>query len=292
MNIIVRIKGGMGNQMFEYACARAMQIRNRGYGLVLDLSEMEHEINGRAYGLDAFQIPKDVRILKSHRYDKYARSKNQVLRVFQKLFPEMIYRLYAKKNVFLWDDMEYRAAEIDSSRDVYLNGYWQSSRYLKDAKNQILSDFTFTTQLSEEQMHLKKQIQNSESVCVHIRLGDYLKDRNYQVCSREYYIKGMETVRDKYPNARFYVFSDDIAKASQMLFERKDMDVVCTGGSPSERIDMELMSCCRHFVISNSSFSWWAQYLSKNENKIVCAPSKWMNYHKVQSVYEKDWIRL
>lgn len=181
MNVIVRIKGGMGNQMFEYACARAIQIRHQGDAVILDLAEMENERNGRKYALDAFRIPKSVHILKTHRYDKYSRKENPFLRIGQKLYPEMIYRAYAKNNIFIWDNDEYKKLKADNAGDIYLNGYWQSSRYFSDVSRQILSDFTFITKLNKEQEVKKRKISGSQSVCVHIRLGDYLNTANYLV---------------------------------------------------------------------------------------------------------------
>ena len=111
------------------------------------------------------------------------------------------------------------------------------------------------------------------------------------VCTREYYIKGMKIIKNKIPDAEFHIFSDDMAAAFEMLSGQNDMDMVFEG-SNSEKADLELMSCCRHFVISNSTFSWWAQYLSKNKAKIVCAPSRWKNGQKVESIYEKNWILI
>lgn len=289
-SIIVRMKGGMGNQMFEYACGRALQLRMDGYNLMLDLSEMKNKMNGRKYTLDIFSIPEDVRMTHSGKFDQYSRLTNPVLRIAQKFFPEYVYKIYAKKNIFIWDETDYRTIVPECSKSVFLNGYWQSSKYFKDFDEAIGCEFRFKQELNASQKRLKEQIMNTQSIAVHIRLGDYLSNKKYQVCNKEYYLKGIEVISKKIKDNTVFVFSDDIDKAKNYFADYGRGDIYYVEGNEKESIDLELMSCCKYFVISNSTFSWWAQHLSNYENKIVCAPSRWSRNEEGRSIYEDGWI--
>ena len=131
-------------------------------------------------------------------------------------------------------------------------------------------------------------MESSESVCVAVRLGEYVKHPVHQVCTPEYYKKAIAIVREKKPNCKIFLFSDDIPMAMNMLGMNSEQ-VVCEAGTATAAETLFTMAHCKNFIISNSSFNWWAQYLSNSKNKIVIAPSRWYNTDVPCDIYQKDW---
>lgn len=286
MNIVVAIKGGLGNQMFEYAMARALQIEYPGAKLILDISKTH-----RPFALGIFELINHVETIKDCRYFKYHIEESRFLRIITKYFPRLTCNFFQKKGVFFWNHLSYmKIPKIEN--DIFINGYWQSVKYFDLYKMDILKDFEFMMPIAEKNEFLMKEIINSESVCVHVRLGDYCYQGNedYQVCKPEYYLKCIEELKNELKKACFFVFSDEIEKAKE-FFKTCSAPIIYVEADNAPHEDLQLMSLCKHFVISNSTFSWWAQYLSQNPNKIVYAPDKWMQSGRNGDIYLASWRR-
>ena len=133
------------------------------------------------------------------------------------------------------------------------------------------------------------------SVSIHIRRGDYIKRKNIQrysnICTEQYYDKAISYIKEKYPNAKFYAFSDDIKYLNDFCQKRNIM-AVNTDRKMEDVEEMMLMSKCKHNIIANSTFSWWASWLNKNYNKIVIAPSIWLNDIDYKDIYRDDMTIL
>ena len=143
--------------------------------------------------------------------------------------------------------------------------------------------------MNEENSILLADIKQSESVCVHIRLGDYLKYAAiYDVLVPDYYEKGIEYIKNKVREPKFFVFSDEPDKAKLRLAFLENA-VFINHHNPGYE-DLRLMMNCKHFIIPNSTFSWWAQYLCRNPNKIVIAPKKWFNGLPYCDILMENWI--
>lgn len=293
MEVIVRIKGRMGNQMFEYACARSIQLNIPDSELVLDISDCFNNDVCPFTLNEAFKLSSKIRTIVG-KYNEYSRQKNLFLKVGMKYFPKRLYELYAKRNVLLYDGEQYINLHYKQEDDIYLNGYFQSEKYFKNNSISILEDFSFARPPELQARFWQTKIENCQSVCIHIRLGDYLKSENkaYQVCNADYYLRGIKFLREKtLGKAVFFVFSDEIEKAKEMLPNNESsFEFVCTNLKNYQ--EFQLMTMCKHFIISNSSFSWWAQYLCKNEQKIVCAPAKWNKKNENRDIYLDNWILL
>lgn len=283
--IIVKLKGGLGNQMFQYAMARALAVKN-SMPLKLDISFLLQEANGytkRDFELDKFTIqaaiatPEEVKKLRKKNLKNFFR--HSVIR-------ERSYK--------------YIKPFINTRNDYYINGYWQKEKYFKEAAEIIRKDFEFKEPLSEEYFDLiQKQITDSNSVSVHFRRGDYVSDKNtfqrHGVCSLDYYQKAVHLLSKQVADLRLFIFSDDItwvknnfATTLPMIFiEKKDEQL---------HSDFRLMSMCKHNIIANSSYSWWAAWLNPNKEKIVIAPEKWYNSKRKQrqakDMVPKDWWRV
>ena len=138
-----------------------------------------------------------------------------------------------------------------------------------------------------------QQIENSNSVCVHIRRGDYIGS-SFDICTEAYYQKGMDIIASKVENPTFYIFSNS-SEDLQWIKENYHFsyDLVYVDLNNCDYEELRLMYTCKHFIISNSTFSWWGAYLSTNEEKVVIAPSKWnQDYKVVEDLYLDHWIKV
>ena len=160
-------------------------------------------------------------------------------------------------------------------KNVFLSGYYESEKYFSNIENIIRKEFKPIHDRLEHNTELYRQIENSNSVCVTVRRGDFLKSSLHNVCKIDYFLKGMDIIASKVSDAKFFIFSNDVE------WLRKNVNfkhpVIFENGNDPVWEKLRLMYLCKHFVISNSTFSWWAQYLSSNKNKIVVAPDRWYN---------------
>jgi hypothetical protein len=263
--IIVYLKGGLGNQIFQYAAGRSLAIK-RGVALKLDTSFLHLEATDytkREFELDKFNIEVEFASKKEIKAIKRLRWRNFFL-------PTWI--LEAKQ-----DDCYSLLRK--TGKNCYLDGYFQSEKYFLDCSEQIRQELTFKKSLiSEGWTEIKQQLANSNSVSLHFRRGDYVSnlDANkfHGVCSMDYYQKAIGTIAEKVENPHFFVFSDDI----QWVIENFKIDfptVFVEKKDENLHSDFQLMSLCKHNIIANSSYSWWAAWLNNHINKIVIAPEKW-----------------
>ena len=179
------------------------------------------------------------------------------------------------------------------NNDLYLCGWLESPKYFDHIRNKILKEFTPRNARLEKNADLYKKIENSESVCVTIRRGDFLSDKfknEHYVCTPEYFYKGIELIRKKVVQPTFFVFSDDVGWCKDNMRFPKGTEF--EDGTDPVWEKLRLMYSCKHFIISNSTFSWWAQYLSRNDDKIVIAPKKWKNKGDHKDIYQDNWIKI
>ena len=163
--------------------------------------------------------------------------------------------------------------EAVETENVIAQGYWQSERYFHSVADELRKEFAVSRlPLTDKNRLVLLLIENSESVCVHIRRGDYVRNGKTD-CPDVYYETGKKYMEQQLEHPRFFVFSDEIAYAKKLQFWPSDTVFVDFNSFAIE--DFRLMCACKHFVISNSTFSWWAQYLSDHQGKIVVAPRPW-----------------
>jgi hypothetical protein len=178
----------------------------------------------------------------------------------------------------------------------YLDGYWQSYKYFDDIREVLLNEFTLVNEMNLENKLICKKITELNSISIHIRRGDYVKEKKnmtiYNVFGLEYYHQAIEFISKKISNPYFFVFSDDLdwAKKNLQLTNVTYVDVNLTQNPEN---DLILMSKCKHNIIANSTFSWWGAWLNQNSEKIIIAPRKWMStVESLDDLYPDDWIRL
>ena len=297
MKIVVNVIGGLGNQMFQYAFAYSLS-RKLNRSFELDTSDFEtywhpHKSNSiwAPYQLDIFQIERE---LTSHNIQ--LRKINLLNKAIRKL--KFIKRKFLKKGYYQESHHNFDKNVFNIQRDVYFVGYWQSERYFKEYREELLKKFTLKAPIHMQTQKYKKMISSRNSASLHIRRGDYVSDVNtnnfHGVCSLEYYQKAVEYIIQVSDKTCFYIFSDDLDWAKKNLGFIENKIFVESDGSMLNYEEMYLMSLCNHNIIANSSFSWWGAWLNQNNKKVVIAPKKWFNdpLCNTTDVIPVNWTQL
>lgn len=280
---IIRLMGGLGNQMFQYAAARNFA-RATGSSLFIDISALRGFSTPREYALSQFPLGAsvlDCRILIptgadfALLYPSWSQNVPFEEGTFVRRIIDGVARLAAKRIAVY---RESSGADMPSDvEDVILVGYWQSPKYFAASFEQIRREFDLSSIVADAaNSSWLDRISASESVAVHVRRGDYLQPEivaRFGLCSQAYFEAAMARMRERLDRPRFFVFSDDI-EWCQGLLAGPDVEFV-TANPPSAPVsDLRLIAACRHQIISNSSFSWWGAWLAARPN-IVVAPRPW-----------------
>lgn len=187
-----------------------------------------------------------------------------------------------------------------SGTQVYLDGYWQSEQHFAPIAHIIRDEFTFREPIENDYLlNIKQRIENSESVSLHFRRGDYVDNpkanKHHGVCSMSYYQNAVNIIADKTNNPFLFIFSDDIQWV-KTNFQSNCPMLFIEQSNEELHSDFRLMSLCKHNIIANSSYSWWAAWLNENENKTVIAPRKWYQDQRSQeraaTMIPKEWITI
>jgi hypothetical protein len=275
--IVVKLMGGLGNQMFQYAIGRSISLSCE-VPLKVDLSFLLRKDLGpnfvyRNYELDLFGIEVDSNINSS----------------------DFVYISEPQHHKFFGALVERCKHLINSGSNVYLEGYWQTPKYFESIEDDIINQFKINSLIeNQDSLELLRDIEGSNSVMVNIRRTDYLNSSFHIVLSRDYIERAMKEISGRISNPKFFVFSDDIDWC------RKNLDfpgIVFVGEEHrGERFSnyFKLMNSCKHFIISNSTFAWWSAWLNRNPDKIVISPKKWFSPNDIDSadLIPKDWIIL
>ena len=288
-HVTVRLLGGLGNQLFQYAAARALALRY-GAELRLDLSHYEDD-GKRRYELGAYPIA--ARIATPEELAPFGTREPPtgfLGRIMQRLRPP--------PNVYREAHFHYDEKLAAQRPPVYLDGYWQSERYFADAAAQLRQELSPQAPLEPENARIAAAIDAATAVSLHVRRGDYVTDSHtnayHGVCSLDYYRAAVALIRQRVPDAHLFVFSDDHDWTRENL--ALDLPTTYVTANPPDRgfRDMQLMTRCRHHVIANSSFSWWGAWLNPAPDKIVVAPARWFaaGDNDTRDLVPSAWVRL
>lgn len=287
--IILNVCNGLGNQMFEYAFARALALKNNDK-LYISLDNFDGTGGNREYGLSKFVLGNDVDFVENHKllhsiYNAYINGSSSKLMYFILSFLERflkIFNVYSEKDVRQLKKIPYYRHKIN----IY-TGIFQSEEYFSEYKEKIIDDFKLKDIRNDVKEYGEIINKDAESVCLHVRRGDYLYYSGFDVCSVSYYYSAIDLIKKKLPNATIYLFSDDIEWSKKQFPEVSVINI-----KTDMYEDLYLMSKCNNFIMSNSTFSWWAQYLS--DNKIVIAPNYWLEGQETVNdcIYNPAWILL
>ena len=242
-----------------------------------------------------FNLNENVEVI-SERPLKEANADNYSVKILRKFFPDLYFNMMAKKGVFVWKSARiYKPLPLLNEKlqkRIVLNGYWQSEKYFSDVAEILRMELTPKEPLQPQNEELYNKIKNTNSVCVTIRRGDFMNEKNkgtFYICDNTYFRNALAYIKKCLPDCTFFGFSDDIDWVkNNMEFPG---EVYYESGVDPVWEKLRLMSACKHFVLSNSSFSWWAQYLSNEKKKIVVAPDIWYKTgkHAKADLYQDDW---
>jgi hypothetical protein len=284
--IITRIIGGLGNQLFQYAAGAALA-DSLGTSLKLDLSAYGHP-GERNFDLQKLEIPFEA--AKEEEISPF-QDFSMLKRAFVRLRPPHLRGLY-KEPHFQHDPHFLHAPD-----GTYLKGYWQSWKYVEPIASLLRKYYRVRTPYIEKVGALEKRMRGNISISVHIRRGDFTNPAaiDYNgVLPASYYNQALAMIREKFPKAEIFFFSDDINWVRSNL--QTDLPHTFVSGvlSNTSLEDFHLMQQCKHQVIANSSFSWWAAWLNPNQEKTIIAPRQWFAAKRLDTrdLIPTNWIRI
>lgn len=307
--VIIQLAGGLGNQMFQYALY--LQLKSLGREVKIEDVSGFAQDEQRKPALAPFGI----------RYDRPTKKELERMldssalpwqRVRRKLFGRHKRAYFEGSKLFI--------PEVLTWEDIYLEGYWQSQRYFRDVEKQVRESFDTDRLIAylqaaglwSDSRQYFDEINNTCSVSVHIRGGDYLTPENQAlfggICTEAYYREGIRRMREMYPGCRFFLFTNDSSWARKQLTKDRSKGVEAgesVGGlfsdvswidlpsaKDNDYAEFVLMSRCKHHILANSSFGWWASYLNRNPDKTILAPERWLNDVDCSDFYRADMHRI
>jgi glycosyl transferase family 11 len=294
--VIVQLNGGLGNQMFQYATGKRLALTNQ-VPLKLDLTYLlarnyEESRTNRDYALDIFNL--QVNFASEEEISNFTvpRYQNKSYFWLKKL-------LTKERNVIREKQFSFDKNILLAGKDCYLTGNWQSHKYFDDISKELREDFTIKNCFSQLSQEFEQKIKLSNSVCIHVRRGDFVSNskinRCHGHCTLDYFNKGISLISNQVKNPHFFVFSDDI----DWCKEHFNLDYPCTvvqieNTNKRFATDLKLMISCKHFIISNSTFACWAVWLNEQKKKLVIAPKNWFlkKKYNTEDLIPNDWIKI
>jgi hypothetical protein len=267
--IIVKIMHGLGNQLFQYAVGRNLSLQ-LNCTLKFDISHYIKNDSCRKYELPYFYQPGLVETnLEEHIHDEF-NFHNQPFFQFDKKIKKI-------------------------TANTFLIGFWQSEKYFSEHRELLSTDLKIKNEFVKNVETKALEMQKENSVCVHVRRSDYLLHTNcFGLLPVGYYINALKYLERKTGRFKAYLFSDDIGWVKENIPIKEEHEFVSGYISGNNIEDFYLMTNCRHHIIANSSFSWWAAWLNVNKDKIVIAPEKWFISKKYNpdDVVPDNWIKM
>lgn len=282
--IMVNLKGGLGNQMFQYSLYTKLQLTKKN--VLLDTTQIKSEMEriNRGTIFDTFALEE-----KSN-HDFF--STNLLYKKIRRKICKSFYGIVAEKNTGTYDP------EMVQICQGYLDGYWQSYKYFSDIRDLLLKRFEFKNYLMGQSLRIYNKILNDPcSISLHVRLGDYLSNSNVRklyggICTIDYYRKAIEIMTAKFDSPSFYIFSNEPRDAIKILPPSASYTIVDVNDEKRAWADLLLMKTCKHNIIANSSFSWWGAWLNENVNKNVIAPQNFINGISMPDICPEEWSRF
>ena len=293
--IIVKLMGGLGNQMFQYAAAKALA-EHHGVLLKVDLSFLndrsaKENFTFREYELSCFDT--SIEIASKDEISIF-NAKNRFYR-YMMTFLGISMPLHYYEQSF-----KYYELFNQLHKETLLEGYFQSEKYFIQIKSLLLENFKWLSPASGIKLKLIESIQAVHSVSLHIRRGDFVENKVinsiHGLCDINYYERAISEINNSMKNPTFFIFSDDINWAKKKFGWIPSVIFIDHNKGKESFWDMRLMSYCKHNIIANSSFSWWGAWLNTNKLKIVIAPKIWFNDSiinlQTEDLIPSEWLRI
>lgn len=295
MPIIVRLNGGLCNQIFQYAFARALAHRKKT-DFYLDITPFGNYYIHDPYGLSPFNIKENIA-------KESAMGGFVWFRKHAKIFDFIYHRLRLKKILHPWYFVEktmLHDPDVLSSTATYYEGFWQTEKYFKDIANDLRKELTLKEGLSPESQKVSLHISSVNSVSLHVRRYAHENIKPWHgFCTAEYYLEAINQIASRTPSPHFFIFSDNIPWLKEnllaTLMKTGHPFTIVENNSTKNYEDLILMSKCNHHIIANSSFSWWGAWLNPKTDKIVLAPKTWFAHapkNNTMDILPEEWIKI
>lgn len=298
--IIVQLIGGIGNQMFQYACGRHLAILNNTE-LKLDLSFLQNRVPFRKsfvfrnYDLDIFNLEAHVATCSdiplyppNWKIDSISHRLYHLLKVRLRG-----YKYFLERRLNSYNLMLFNKHVLLKRGNIYLAGYWASPLYFEDIRDIVRREFTFKKELPPHAYNLKERIVSGTSICINVRRKEFLTVKAMGFHGADYINRAIDILSERVAEPVFYIFSDDLEWCRENINLRFPSFFVGEEYYGEKYGDyLHLMTLCKHFIISNSTFAWWAAWLGSENDKMVFVPKKLFNAYNDVDYIPSDWIRI
>lgn len=296
--LTVKLSGGLGNQFFQYAFASSINKNNEPI-VVIYQSKTDETHAERNLSISKFCIPENTVFKRSAENIENPLLYRLVIinsKIFNRINPnddsgkKKISKIEFQINNLLGYciQKDHRYFFPKYKKNLYIEGMWHNPIYVEDNYDNICRYYCLKDEYITHELKSRiNKVTSSESVCVHVRRGDYLSARGFNVLTLGYYKKSIDNLRKKLFNPQFFIFSDDIEWCKHNI---TGDDIIYIDNGFEDYQDFELMRNCKHFIISNSTFSWWAAYLGQAENKTVITPDIWFDNNPKKQMNLPGWI--
>lgn len=287
---IVKILGGLGNQMFQYALYLSLKEQFPHEQVMIDTSCFKNYPLHNGFEIDRiFSQNAPVASWRDILKVAYPYPNYRFWQVGKYLLPQRKTMCVERK------DFAFDTTALTRKGDCYYDGYWQHEEYFSSVKERIREAFSFPDVADRRNKEIASLLRTSNSVSLHIRRGDYINHPQFRgICDLDYYKRAISYMEEHVNPQLYCIFSNDIGWCESSLpdlLPGKKILYVDWNKGVAGYVDMQLMSLCRHNIIANSSFSWWGAWLNRNPQKVVASPERWMNV-KIEDPIPNNWIKL
>jgi len=298
--IIVKLKGGLGNQMFQYAFGRNLAIYKNTEMKLDAISGFQNDAYERKYSLSCFNIFENFASREEIAKFKKNGIRKYIYKVSSKLAPYYKRPIVEEQEKFKF---RYDKNMLLIPDNAYLDGYWQNESYFNNIKDVIKREFTFKFPMDHHSQAIAEKIINSNSVSIHFRrLHGVSTDKGtiihesvnfHGACPLDYYQATIKNLLKQVNEPLFFIFSDDYNWAQENFKIDYPTTFIDHNGISGDYEDLRLMSLCKHHIIANSSFSWWGAWLCENPEKKVFAPKYWDTTKTyIKDITPASWGRI
>lgn len=303
--IHVYIRGRLGNQLFQYAFVRALQKHNPLQKVCYHFDEVYNSGTAKDDFINALKDFNVVDVNEENILPNLTIIQRVILKLYWLRYPhtapvhirtkyQMAWAKWLNKFNLIYLDLGYYPFRKKMNGDVIVSGNFESEQYFQEIKETVCKELIPKYPISKKNLVLLSRMRETNSISLSIRRGDFVDNvdvgKLHQVCTINYYMHAWEYMRNHVKDPVLFIFSNDIEWVKKNLNFGVETHYE-SGNDPSWEV-LELMSNCKHFIISNSSFNWWAQYKSKNPAKIVVAPQRWWNSPLVPDIFMDNWILI
>lgn len=298
-NIYLVLQGRIGNQLFQYALARKLQLKYSSINKIIIDDSRILEL-GWENSLCHYNLPNVEYLHKNIFGLNNLFTKQFLCRLIYKIrtkntsfnrkyeIEKHLNKIFNKYGVFICEN-GYMDMNLNINNPIYLEGFFQSEKYFLDIKNDIYSLYSGDQFQQLRNYKGIEAIESRNSVCISVKVEHNIGSSLYAVCDELYWKKAIDYIIKNVENPLFFICSDNVQYVLEHLIDKDIYDCIVQDCNSPVHVSLAAMAKCKHFIIGNTTFGWWAQYLSKNNNKIVVAPSKWMAVDMPIDIYQDDW---